>query len=75
MNMYQKPDPYARAGSLPDEETLRIVADWKADLRARYERAQLKYELIGGNGPEVEALGDEMREFSRLCKVLKGVTA
>ena len=63
------------AGPLPDINTLEIVADWKHDLRTRYERAKLRYELIGGNGLEIEALGAEMRDFSRLCEVLKGVTA
>ena len=68
-------DENIEGGPLPDNHTLEIVTDWKADLRARYERARLRYELIGGNGPEIEALGAEMRDFSRLCEVLKGVTA
>jgi hypothetical protein len=67
-------DNNVEAGPLPDTETLEIVATWKDDLRTRYERAKLRYELIGGNGPEIEALGAEMRDFSRLCKVLKAVT-
>jgi hypothetical protein len=63
-----------KSGPLPDIDTLEIVADWKADLRTRYERAKLRYELIGGNGPEIEVLGAEMRDFKRLCQVLKAVT-
>ena len=66
-------DNDVEAGPLPDINTLEIVADWKHDLRTRYERAKLRYELIGGL--EIEALGAEMRDFSRLCEVLKGVTA
>jgi hypothetical protein len=66
-------DNKIEAGPLPDIATLEIMADWKQDLRARFERAQLRYELIGGNGPEIEALGDEMRDFSRVAQVLKGV--
>jgi hypothetical protein len=62
-----------RGGPLPDLGTLEIMADWKQDIRKRFERAQLRYELIGGNGPEIEALGDEMRDFSRVAQVLKGV--
>ena len=66
-------DKKTEAGPLPDIETLAIVADWKHDLRARYKRAELRYELIGGNGPEIEALSAEMEDFKRLCRVLKGV--
>ena len=39
----------------------------------RYDRARLRYELIGGNGPEVESLAAEVEDFKRCCKVLKAV--
>jgi hypothetical protein len=37
-----------KAGPLPDIDTLSVVADWKADILTRYDRARLRYELIGG---------------------------
>jgi hypothetical protein len=75
MTVYTKPAPDARAiGTLVDTETLRIMADWKQDLRIRYERAQLRWELVGGNGPEIEAIGAEMQAFSDVVQTLKGVT-
>jgi hypothetical protein len=74
MTVYTKPAPDARAiGTMVDTETLRIMADWKQDLRIRYERAQLVWELIGGNGPEIEAIGAEMQAFADVCRTLKGV--
>jgi hypothetical protein len=63
-----------KAGSLPDIDTLEIVADWRVDLSTRLKRAQLRHELVGLNPEEIAALGDEARDFSRLVKVLKGVT-
>jgi len=63
-----------KAGSLPDVDTLEIVADWRVDLSTRLKRAQLRHELVGLNPEEIAALGDEARDFSRLLNVLKGVT-
>jgi hypothetical protein len=63
-----------KAGSLPDIDTLEIVADWRVDLSTRLKRAQLRHELVGINPEEIAALGGEARDFSRLVKVLKGVT-
>jgi hypothetical protein len=63
-----------KAGSLPDIDTLEIVADWRVDLSTRLKRAQLRHELVGLNPEEIAALGDEARDFNRLVKVLKGVT-
>jgi hypothetical protein len=71
MNTYTKPAPEARA--IPDTDTLNILATWKADLRIRFERAQLRWELVGGNGPEIEAIAAEMKAFSDVCQTLKGV--
>jgi hypothetical protein len=62
------------AGPPPDVATLEIIATWKADILTRYDRARLRYELIGGNGEEVMALAAEVQDFKRVCKVLKGVT-
>ena len=68
-------DNNIEAGPLPDIDTLEIIADWKDDLRIRYARAQLRYELIGGNGPEIEAMAAEMADFSRVVAILKGLVA
>ena len=70
MNAYTRQEGFAS----PDIETLRIVSDWKQDLRTRYERAKLKYELIGGNGEEIQAISAEMEQFKKLVTVLKAVT-
>ena len=72
--MYAKADPQAREISA-DTATLDTIATWKADLRVRYERAKLIWELIGGNGPEIEAISAEMAQFTKLCKALKEVQA
>ena len=64
----------SRLDPLPDIDTLEIVADWRVDLSTRLKRAQLRHELVGLNPEEIAALGDEARDFSRLVKVLKGVT-
>jgi hypothetical protein len=74
MTVYTKPAPDARAiGTMVDTDTLRIVADWRCDLKVRYERAQLRWELVGGNGPEIEAIAAEMQAFSDVVQTLKGV--
>ena len=62
-----------KSGPLPDIDTLSIIADWREELSSRLQRAQLRHELIGLDWEEITALGDEAREFQRLCAVLKGV--
>jgi hypothetical protein len=62
------------AGPLPDIDTLEIIADWREDLSTRLQRAQLRHELIGLDPEEIIQLGDEARDFTRLCNVLKAVT-
>lgn len=61
-----------KSGPLPDNDTLEVIADWRVDLSTRIKRAQL--ELIGLDPEEIAALGDETRDFKRLCAVLKAVT-
>ena len=60
-----------KAGPLPDTDSLAIVADWREDLSTRLERARLRHELIGLDPEEIISLGEESRDFSRLCRVLK----
>jgi hypothetical protein len=60
-------------GPLPDIDTLEIVSFWREDLTARLKRAQLRYELTGTCREEIISLGDECRDFARLCGVLKAV--
>lgn len=74
MNAYTKTPAQSKEIGAPDVETLKIMADWKADMRSRYERAQLVFELVGGNGEEVAAISREMAQFSAVCKVLKAVS-
>jgi hypothetical protein len=62
-----------KAGPTPDTDTLSIIADWREDLSTRIARAQLRHELIGLSSEEIAALGDETRDFKRLCAVLRGV--
>ena len=62
-----------RAGHCPTSTPYRIIADWREELSSRLQRAQLRHELIGLDWEEITALGDEAREFQRLCAVLKGV--
>ena len=63
-----------KSGPLPDNDTLEVIADWRVDLSTRIKRAQLRHELIGLDPEEIAALGDETRDFKRLCAVLKAVT-
>jgi hypothetical protein len=65
--------PSTEACAHPDIDTLAIIADWRVDLGARIRRAELRQELIGLDPKEIGALGDEAKEFSRVCKVIKGL--
>jgi hypothetical protein len=56
-----------------DVETLELVGDWREDLSARLQRAQLRYELIGAGREEIIELGREVRAFTNVCEVLKQV--
>jgi hypothetical protein len=62
-----------KATSLPDVDTLSIIADWRVDLSTRLKRAQLRHELIGLDPQEIVELGAEAADFGRLVRVLKGV--
>ena len=70
----RRPRPNQRKSGHQTLKLSRIMADWKADMRSRYERAQLVFELVGGNGEEVAAISREMAQFSAVCKVLKAVS-
>jgi hypothetical protein len=61
-------------GIVPDLDTLEIIADWRQDRSARLERARLRHELIGLSPEAIIELGEEARDFSRLCRTLKAVT-
>ena len=67
-------DTDIKAGPLPDTDTLETIAAWKADLTERTRRARLRFELIGLDPEEIASLSAETAEFTRLCKVLKGVS-
>ena len=48
-------------------EANEIIAQWRDELRARIARGRLKFELIGFNAAEHDALVDEVNEYKRLC--------
>jgi hypothetical protein len=53
---------------------LAVVADWKDDLQAKIDRAQLRFELIGfesdGEVDELAKLVEEVSAFKSCCRVL-----
>jgi hypothetical protein len=51
-------------------DALEQMASWREDLTIRIRRATLKFELIGLDGAEQDALEREAAEFNRCCKVL-----
>jgi hypothetical protein len=53
-----------------DLDALEAIADWRDDLFARIRRAQLRFELIGLDGEEIDALAAEATAFKRCCRGL-----
>ena len=51
-------------------DALEHMATWREDLTVRVRRARLKFELIGLQHAEQEAIEREADEFNRCCKVL-----
>jgi hypothetical protein len=51
-------------------EALAQMATWREDLTVRIRRATLKFELIGLDQAEQDALEHECAEFNRCCRVL-----
>jgi hypothetical protein len=54
--------------SVPDLDQLEDIADWRDDLTARIRRARLRFELIGLDGKDIDALLQEATAFKRCCR-------
>jgi hypothetical protein len=52
-------------------DALETIANWSADLSDRIRRARLKFELIGLDETEQEALAAEQEQFKRCSKALQ----
>jgi hypothetical protein len=49
---------------------LEAIADWRDDLRSRIRRAHLRFEFIGLDAQEQEALAVEVAAFKRVSTAL-----
>jgi hypothetical protein len=52
-------------------DALETIAKWSVDLTDRIRRARLKFELIGLDEAEQEALTAEQEQFKRCSKALQ----
>jgi hypothetical protein len=52
-------------------DALETIANWSVDLSHRLRRARLKFELIGLDDAEQEALAAEQEQFKRCSKALQ----
>ena len=46
---------------------LAIIADWKDELIARIDRAQMRFELIGLDPEEQDLIANEVQTFRQVC--------
>ena len=53
-------------------EDLTAIADWRDDLQSRLHRAQLRFEYLGLDADEQDALAAEVAEFNQVCRSLSG---
>lgn len=51
-------------------DDLAVIADWKDELAARIDRAQMRLELVGLDHEEQDLLADEVQAFKQLCRAL-----
>lgn len=51
-------------------EAFETLADWREDLDARIDRAQLRFELVGFDIEEQRALYTEGQAWKRVCSAL-----
>ncbi len=51
-------------------DDLAIIADWKAELLAKIDRAQMRLELVGLDREEQDLLADEVQIFKGVCRAL-----
>ena len=52
-------------------DALETISSWSVDLSDRLRRARLKFELIGLDEAEQEALTAEQEQFKRCSKAMK----
>jgi len=53
-------------------EDLEVIADWRDNLQSRLHCAQLKFEYVGLDADEQNALAAEVQEFTQVCRGLSG---
>jgi hypothetical protein len=51
-------------------EALEVIANWRDELRERIARAKLRFELVGLDNEEQQALVAEICDFKRICRCL-----
>jgi hypothetical protein len=49
---------------------LEVITDWKSDLASRLRRAHLRFEFIGLDPDEQDALEAEAEIFIRVCRAM-----
>ena len=49
---------------------LAVIADWRNDLLSRIQRAHLRFEFVGLDADEQEALATEVATFKQVCVAL-----
>jgi hypothetical protein len=64
-------EPDASAIERNHLDALETIANWSVDLSHRLRRARLKFELIGLDDAEQEALAAEQEQFKRCSKALQ----
>ena len=54
---------------------LEAIADWRDELQSRIRRAHLRFEFVGLDADEQDALEREVQEFDLVCRGLSGQPA
>jgi hypothetical protein len=52
---------------------LEVIADWRDELLCRIQRAHLRFEFVGLDADEQEALAAEVAAFKQVCIALAGL--
>jgi hypothetical protein len=51
---------------------LEAIADWRDELQSRIRRAHLRFEFVGLDAVEQDALEREVQQFDLVCRELSG---
>ncbi len=51
---------------------LEAIADWRDELKSKIRRAHLRFEFVGLDADEQDALEREVQEFDLVCRGLSG---